>query len=206
MTQEQAVQSKPETQKRERQFGRTYDHDAGTAKFTSAFEKDFSLEVNLSKVPEAVLRSFALQAIADYCANEANAAYKEDGPVAALEAIQGALTEVYEGQLDFRSGTGLGGNRSAINALGAVLWELGKTKVKDQFGHEYPITDLNTAKNAARTLYLSVIPREWEVDGKKHSLTGRQIFNAICEVPEIKSALAAKRKAKPAVDVSTMLE
>lgn len=225
---------------RERQFGRVYDHEKGTVTITCAFDPTFSHTVELDKIPAETLRGFALQNIADYIVQEANETLKDESitdeterQAASLLALKEATQEAVEGDIDFRSGAGLGGMRSAIGALGTVLFELGKKFVVDQFGKQYEITDLHSARAAVKTLYKSTEPKgpfTPKVDdkgqpvlhtggpnkgkqmqtpvNKDSNLTGRMIFNAIMDVPEIKAAMEAKRtppKPKAKVDAGSLM-
>lgn len=202
-------------------FGRVYDHDVGSVTVTSAADAGFKLTFALNDVPQETLRGFALQNLADYVVGEGNDAFKDPGEgetpqEAATKAMQEALDDAKAGRIDFRSGVGLGGMRSAIGALGSVLFELGYSKVKDQHGTELTFKDLHEARAAVKTLYLSTQPKgpfKQKTDdkgqpvtkdgapvmvpaAKDSNLTGRMIFNAIMQSPKVKDALAAKRTAK----------
>lgn len=223
MTQQQE-QPKETRTRTPRQFGRMYDYEKGAAVVNSAFDKEFNLTVELGKIPENVLRGFALQSALDYIVGEANEALKEEKEgesederrARALGVAQEAYNELVEGKVDFRAGAGLGGMRSAIGALGTVLFELGKKALLNQRGERLPFTDLHGARAAAKALYLDTTPKgpfeevkddKGQVvkneDGspklkglaKDSWLTGRMIFNAICETPEIAEKLAAMRPA-----------
>lgn len=206
---------------RARQFGRVYDHTALTVAINAAFNKDFTSTIEAAKVPQAVRDSLALQAIADYAVTEAMDAMKDPANVAdpqgaAIAAYEAAVDELYTGKIDFRSGVGLGGMRSAIGALGQALFELGKTFVKDQFGNKLEFNDLHSARAAVKSLYLSTEPKgpfhpklddagnpvlkdgkpQMVATNKDSPLTGRMIFNLLQQVPEVKAKLAEIRPIK----------
>lgn len=209
--------------KRERQFGRVYDHDKGVVTINAAFKPDYTQALEVNKIPTAMLLGFAMQNAADYVVGEGNEVLRDPNAgatvearrEAALAAMQEAIQEIMEGKVDFRSGVGLGGMRSAIGALGAVLFEMGKTFVKNQRGETLAFNDLHTARKAVKDLYLDTVPKgpfkprvdektgepvmnkagEQFMDpvAKDSNLTGRMIFNTICDIPAVKEALAAKR-------------
>lgn len=228
-------ETKTETRVRQpRQIGRVYDFDNGVVTLSAAFDKDFKLEVQASKVADPVARGFVLQSIADYIAQEVNEVMKakrdnetdEDHRARAIAVAHEAYAELVEGKVDFRTGMGLGGMRSVIGALGQVLFELGKTFVKNQRGETLSFTDLHSAREAVKALYQDTTPkgpfepmldkegkpvldkegnpRQKAVNPDSH-LTGRMIFNAICETAGIKEKLDAilseTKKEKPAIAV-----
>jgi hypothetical protein len=210
---------------RERQFGRVYDYEKGTVTITAAFDKDFTKTLALSAIPANVLEGFALQSIADYAVQEMNETLKDETVgdeaarrAAALKVFDEANAELTEGKIDFRTGVGLGGMRSAIGIMGTVLFELGKSYVLNQRGEKLSFTDIHSARAAVKSLYLDTTPKgpfKDKLDDKGQpvkdkegkviqvpvnpdsGLTGRMIFNAIGTVPEVKAAMDAKRTAKP---------
>lgn len=217
-----------------RQVGRVYDFDNGVAKLTLAFDPSFSLDAALSAIPATVINGFALQSVADYVAAEVNEVMKEKLPGETDEAqrerakqvAQEAWAELVEGKVDFRTGAGIGGMRSVIGALGAVLFEMGKTFVKNQRGETLAFSDVHSAREAVKALYQDTEPKGpfapkldaqnqpvLDKEGKPRMvavnpdshLTGRMIFNAICEMPSVKGkleeALAGVKKDKPTIQV-----
>lgn len=210
-----------EKQTRNRDFGRVYDHEAGTAEFVAAFDANYKYRIDLSKYPDNVIRGFALKAIADHIVGEANDALKDESNgdeaarrEAAKQALAEADKELLEGNIDFRAGVGLGGMRSAIGALGSVLFELGKTFVVNAHGEKLSFSDVHGARAVVKSLYLDTDevtkpdPRGGkDKDGNPRTIkvTSRQIFNAIQAMPQIKQALEAKRKAKPVKDFGDVL-
>lgn len=215
MTEQATTQEKAQ---RNRAFGRVYDHDAGTVKLTASFDTAFGDELSIGKLPESVIRGFALQAAADYVVGEMNDVLKDvetypneaERRAKALEAGREAYTELVEGKIDFRAGVGLGGMRSAIGALGTVLFELGKTFVVNAKGEKLSFTDVHGARAAVKSLYLdtdeivkphpqggTVKAKDGTEQPRTVTVTSRMIFNAIQQIPEVKTALEAKRKTKP---------
>lgn len=216
-----------------RQVGRVYDFDNSSVKLTLAFDPNFAMEVGLDKVATPIVNGFALQSVADYIAQEVNEVMKEklqnetdeEQKARAVQVANEALAELVEGKVDFRSGAGIGGMRSVIGALGTVLFELGKTFVKNQRGEVLSFNDVHSAREAVKALYQDTTPKGpfepmVDKDGKPvldkegnqrmkalkedSHLTGRMIFNAITERPEIKEKLAeilAGKKEKPAIEV-----
>lgn len=229
------AETQKETRVRQpRQVGRVYDFDNGTAKLTLAFDPNFALDCSLSAIPANVVSGFALQSAADYVAGEVNEVMREKLPGETDEAqrdrarqvAQEAYAELVEGKVDFRTGGGIGGMRSVIGALGAVLFDLGKTFVKNQRGETLSFSDVHTARDAVKALYQDTEPKgpfapKVDAEGKPvldkegkqrmvavnpdSHLTGRMIFNAICEMPTIKAkleeALAGTKKEKPGITV-----
>lgn len=194
--------------KRERQFGRVYNHETGEVTITAAFDKDFKKTISLSAFPENVLRGFALQAVADYFVNEANDVLKDTKETpeeserrkAAIEVFDEVEGDLKESKIDFRTGTGIGGARSAIGALGQALFELGKKFVMLPDGTKLEFSDLHGARGAVKTLYMATEP----VGEKK--ITGRMIFNAIQADETVAAKLAELRKSKKAkVDTTSFL-
>lgn len=199
-----AEQAKQEI-KRVRNFGRIYNHDAGTVDINAAFDKDYKQTVALTAFPNKVLEGFALQGVADYVVGEMNDRLNnpeegetpEETRAAALKVGEEAIKELMDGQVDFRTGVGLGGVRSAIGALGTVLFELGKKFVKNAKGETLSLSDIHTARDAVKKLYFDTdAVKVKDAQGKEREITGRMIFNAIAESPGVKEALAAKRKGK----------
>lgn len=195
--------------KRERQFGRVYDHAAGTAVLSSAFAKGYKLDVALAAIPQNVIQGFALQSLCDYVVNEANDALK-DGPekkegetpateeekrMYALKVLEEALGELVSGNVDFRSGTGLGGARSAIGAVGQALFELGKKFVMQPDGTKLEFSDVNSARDAVKRLYTNTTAFG------PNKISGRMIFNAIQNDEKVKAKVDELRKAKPKTKV-----
>lgn len=216
-----------------RQVGRVYDFDNGIANLTLAFDPSWKLEAALSSIASPVINGFALQSVADYIAQEVNEVMKEKREneteeqqrERAKQVAAEAYAELVEGKVDFRTGAGLGGMRSVIGALGQVLFDLGKKFVKNQRGETLSFTDVHSAREAVKALYQDTAPkgpfepmtdkdgkplldkegkpRQRAVNADSH-LTGRMIFNAITERPEIKEKLAeilAGKTEKPAVEV-----
>jgi hypothetical protein len=192
-----------------RQFGREYDYVAGTAVITSAYDKDFKGTVSLEALPDNVKAAFILQSAANYCVEAMNEVLNDDKfegtederKAKALATFEEAKQELEKGELDFRTGVGLGGMRSAIGALGTVLFDLGKTFVMNAKGEKLSFSDVHGARAAVKALY-----QDTEPQGDK-KVTSRMIFNVIQQSPEVKAALAKMAK-KPKVktpDVSTLL-
>lgn len=214
-----AEQAKEQTKaQRERQFGRVYDHDQGTVKVTSAFDKNWDFTLEGAKLPDNVIRGFALQSAADYVVQEMQDVLRDtdaypDETVRrqkALEAGQEAYQELVEGKVDFRSGVGLGGMRSAIGALGTVLFNLGKTFVVNAKGEKLTFNDIHSARAAVKSLYLDTDevtkphpeggvvrdPKTGHERPRTVTVTGRMIFNMIQNIPEVKKALEELRPPK----------
>lgn len=196
---------------RVRMFGRTYDYDKLNVAITCAYDKEFNPVLSLSDLPEDVYKKFALQAVADYAVGEMNAVLNDEKFVgtederkaAALAAFDAAVKEAQEGKLDFRTGVGLGGQRSAIGLLGTILFELGKKFVVNAKGEKLEFSDVHGARAAVKALY-----QDTEPQGEK-KITSRMIFNAIGELPEVKAEIEKRRKAKPKaegkVDMASVL-
>ena len=228
------IETKETRTRQPRQVGRVYDFDNGVAKLTLAFDPAWALEAALSQVASPVVNGFALQSVADYIAQEVNEVMKEkrenetdeEQRERAKQVAAEAWAELVEGKVDFRTGAGLGGMRSVIGALGQVLFEIGKTFVKNQRGETLKFSDVHSAREAVKTLYQDTEPKgpfEPMVDkegnplldkeGKQRQkalapdshLTGRMIFNALTEHEQIKpkldEILAGKKKEKPAIAV-----
>lgn len=201
---------------RARQFGRQYDYENGTVTLTSAYDKNWKYTFSLANVDPQVVKSFAIQSMADYIVNEMNETLKDTEAgdeaarkVKALEIAVEAQGEIEQGQVDFRAGSGLGGARSAIGALGQVLFEMGKTFIViptgdtreegatepkgDVINTKVEFTDLHSARAAVKKLYTSTTAY-----GDK-KLTGRMYFNAIQMDKDVAPKLAALRKEKKPV-------
>lgn len=211
---------------RTRVFGRVYDYDKGTVTITVAYDPTFKKVVSLDAVPPEVLKSFALQSVADYVVQQMNDTLKDETDskdettrqLAALEVVDEAFDEVVKGQVDFREGNGLGGvgeARSAIGNLGNAVFELGKTFFMVPSGDtrtepdkpageitwtKLTFADAPAARAAAKVLYTST-----KAYGDK-KLTGRMMFNVIQQDESVKAKLAEKVKAaKPKVDLNSLM-
>lgn len=216
--------------RRPRSFDRNYSYAEGKATLNSTFDAGFALDLELTKVPEGTAQGFILRAVADYVVKAGNEVLRnplegesEDANRArALEAVNEAYAEIVEGKVDFTSTADGGETRSVIAALGQVLFEAGKTFVKNQRGETLSFNDLHSARAAVKALYNDTEPKgpfepvikngqpEFNKDGSPKlkavkpdsHLTGRMIFNAICETAGIKEKLEAlTTKKKPAVAV-----
>lgn len=198
--------------KRERQFGRVYDHTAGTARITAAFAKDFGLDVALASIPQPVLSSFALMAACDFISNEMNDALKaekdsNDQPLTtederraySLIVGQEAYAELVKGELDFRSGTGLGGMRSTIGVMAQALFDLGKKFVRNSKGETLEFSDIHGARDALKALYNDTTPQG------ERKITSRMIFNAIQADPSVAGKIAELRKGREKVSVENVM-
>lgn len=206
------------TKRNPRQFGRTYDYETGIATVSAAFDSEFKMQIALQSCAQNVLQAFVLQACTDYVVNEGNEALREvregeseaDRRNRALGVMADAVEELKTGNLDFRTGSGIGGMRSAIGLLGQALFDLGKRFVKDKNGNKLEFTDVHGARDAVKALYIDTQPKGPFVpvmgaDGKQEKtasgepkvkaaseashLTGRMIFNAISESEAVKAKL-----------------
>lgn len=197
---------------RVRSFGRTYDHTAGTAVLSANFNSGFKLDVNLASIPQPVLSSFALMAACDFISNEMNDAIKaekddkgnalttvEEKQAYALRVGGEAYAELVKGEIDFRTGTGLGGMRTTIGVLGQALFDLGKKFVRNAKGEELGFTTVEEARSAVKALY-----NDTEPQGEK-KITSRMIFNAIQANAEVAAKVAEIRGTKVKVSVDSVL-
>lgn len=191
VVQEQTAPDAVNEAKRERLIKTVYDYAKGTFVHTSDGDASFKVEGDVTKLPQPMLYMLAAQMLAIKSRNAALKAEKDEGPDATdpQEAANDLIEQYVKGEVDITKGEAA--PRVGTQALLAqVLVDLGKTYIKDQFGNKHAFTDLESAKVAVTTLYSATQPNDAKI-------TGRMLFAAICKLPEIKTALDAKRK-KPA--------
>ena len=172
-------------QTRVREFVRNYDYENGTATVKDSSGATLA-EVSLSRVAAAIVNGFALQRITQYVVNAGRAAI-EDGKDT-LEAINTALTELQNGEIDLRDGSGVG-VAGMTEQLGAILVEMGKSSLKFA-GKEYAFADAAAAGAALKTLW-SENP---SIKRGEKEYSARNLINDIKSQPEIKARLVKKEK------------
>lgn len=183
-------------------FGRSYNHEAGELKIDVIGQPEASRTASLASLPQSVIHSFALMALADFVVGGANSIINDGGTKEdAIKQVDALIADAAAGKVEFTSGLGLGMSSAPATLLvGRALVDEGKKFVQWN-GTKYEFDgDVPKAQEAMKALYNDTAEVELP---NKAKMTGRQFFRQISEIPTVAERVKSYKKAKGPSEVVT---